>query len=92
MKRKLMLVLLLLCICFLSGCVYWKTTALFVKGDNVKVPIGSINPIAGKGVKGTLVRQVYWTNEKGRSIPKLSDIKIGDDEVDKISGGLEIKK
>ena len=91
--RKILKAILAIVLCItLSGCVYYKTTALFVKGDNVKVPIGSINPIAGKGVKGTVVRQVYWTNEKGRKIPQLSDIKVGDDEIDKTSGGLEIKK
>ncbi len=92
MRKKLMLILLLICVCFLSGCVYLKTTAFFVKGDNVTVPFGSVNPIAGKGVKGTFVRQVYLTDEKGRKVPKFSDVTVKDDEVDKISGGLEIKK
>ncbi len=92
MRRKLILVLVLLYVCLLSGCVYWKTTTLFVKGDDVRAPFGSINPISGKGVKGTVIRQVYWTDEKGRKLPELSDVKVEGDEVDKTVGGLEIKK
>ena len=90
--RKSKILALLLILLLLQGCVYSKITLLRIKGDKVEAPIGSYTPIQGKGVTGVIVRQVFVTDEKGRKIPKVSDIKIDGDEVDKSVGGMEVKK
>jgi len=47
-------------------------------------------PIQGEGVKGVIIRQVFITDEKDRTIPKLSDIVIKDSGDN--TGDLEITK
>ena len=73
--KKLLVLFSVVCIC-LSGCVYHKILVVNVKGDKVDAPIGSYTPIQGKNVTGTVTYQSFITDEKGREIPKMSDIAI----------------
>ena len=79
MKR---LICLLLACLFLSGCVFHKISVIKFSGGDVKVPLGSYVPIQGEDLKGTIIRQVWFTDEKGREIPPIKDIGIKDDAIE----------
>ena len=85
-------ILFVVALCSLiSGCVYWKNTVMHISGAKVKAPFSSITPIEGEDISGTVQRQVFWTNEKGREIPRLSDVTITDSGKDG-DGGVAITK
>ena len=72
MRKKTLLLISILGMCLLlNSCVYWKVTVIKIRGGNVKAPIGSYTPIAGEDIKGTIIRQVWLTDEKGREAPNL---------------------
>ncbi len=79
MKRLILFLALCVLVSGLSGCVYNRTLVMKIKGDKVKAPLMSVSPIEGDGISGTLILQTFWTTEKGRSIPLLSDINITDE-------------
>ncbi|HDZ15637.1 hypothetical protein LCGC14_1496290 [marine sediment metagenome] len=66
----------ILCCLLLTGCVWHKITIIKFSGGEVKVPFGSYVPIQGEDLKGTIIRQVWLTDEKGRKIPPIKDIEI----------------
>ena len=73
---KLLRIVAVVAICFmLPGCMYYKQSSFFIKGDDVKIPLGSPVPFGGN-VAGLLVRQVLLTNESERELPSLSDVKL----------------
>ncbi len=76
------LLCLILCCLFLSSCVFHKISVIKFSGGEVKVPLGSYIPIEGEDLKGTIIRQVWLTNERGRKIPPIKDIGIKDDAIE----------
>jgi len=90
MRRTIFSVLVLITCFSLSSCVYNKVTVIRIKGDKVTAPFGSITPIEGQGVSGTVIRQVYWSDQKGATPPALSDISIADKTEN--TGNADIKK
>ena len=86
---RILAVCVLACV-VLTGCIYSKITVVRLNGDKVSAPVMGYIPIQGEKIKGVIVRQVFMTDEKGREIPKLSDIVIRDEGDN--TGDLEIKK
>ena len=89
MRKFWLIVVISICAC-LTSCVYSKITVIRLNGDKVTAPIMGYVPIQGEGVKGVIIRQVFITDEKDRTIPKLSDIVIKDSGDN--TGDLEITK
>ncbi len=89
--KRLITISVFICISLVvGGCVYSKITVIRIKGDKVTAPFGSITPIEGQGVSGTVVRQVYWSNQEGTIPPPLSDINLKDETGN--TGSADIKK
>ena len=86
--KTIMLSLILLVV--LTGCAFDKYTLVQIRGEDVKAPIGSVTPFEGKGIKGFLLRRVFWTNEKGRQPAPIDNIKINEENDSK--GSLDIIK
>lgn len=73
---KTLRIVMVLAICLiLPGCVYYKSSSCFIRGEDVKIPLGSPVPFGGD-VAGLLHRQVLLTNESGRELPSLSDVTL----------------
>ncbi len=60
----------------MTGCVWHKITVIKFSGGEIKVPFGSYVPIQGKDLKGTIIRQVWFTDEWGREIPPIKDMDV----------------
>lgn len=89
---KKIICLLLIC-AFLQGCVYWKVTIIRLRGAKIRAPIGSYTPVAGDNVKGTIARQVWITDEKGREAPDLKDFLVKEKgEGESTDDAIEVKK
>ncbi len=61
-----------------SGCAYHKQTLLKVKGEEVKVPLGPLEGITGKGLKATLYRNVSISFPSKDAIKEFLGIKSTD--------------
>lgn len=74
---KLSVLLIAVMLCGVNtGCVYHKTTLIRAKVDKGEGQIqGNPLNISGAGTTAVILRQVYLTDEVGRPVPPLQDIK-----------------
>ncbi len=76
MKKIVALVLVL---CLLQGCAYYKYTLIKARGKDLQIPIGQgVFPVKGKGVVITVLRQVFLMPGKVE-VQKFIEIDIDDD-------------
>ena len=72
MKKYFVMILLAVA---LAGCAYNKQTLLKLKGDEVKVPLGPLESIEGKGLKATLYRNVSIAFPGKEAVKEFKNIK-----------------